>query len=185
MRSGRSSDGQNKPEKRAIEVGLQRVFMTSHSDVHVQVNVYLNLPNIRADDRFWDWLLNNLSLIHEKIKANLHFFYLTETVTFVESPFLNSQGCYAKVSEWIVEHSAVLIGVAAGVGAFELIVLIAAIVFCCQLTKHNDWWYHTIAEQQHHIHNNTTCTTTPHSRQHHIHNNTTFTTSPHLIRFNH
>ena len=31
---------------KSIEVGLQRVVMTSHSDVHVQVNVYLNLPII-------------------------------------------------------------------------------------------------------------------------------------------
>ena len=46
MRSSWSSDVQNKPEKRAIEVGLQRVVMTSHSDVHVQVNVYLNLPTV-------------------------------------------------------------------------------------------------------------------------------------------
>ena len=44
MRSSRSSDVHNKPEKRAFEAGLQRVVMTSHSDVHVQVNVYLNLP---------------------------------------------------------------------------------------------------------------------------------------------
>mgnify|MGYP001804744286 CR=1 FL=1 len=44
MRSSRGSDVQNKPEKRAIEVGLQRVVMTSHPDVHVQVNGYLYLP---------------------------------------------------------------------------------------------------------------------------------------------
>ena len=44
MTSCVEAEVQNEPEKRAIEVGLQRVVMTSHSDVHVQVNVYLNLP---------------------------------------------------------------------------------------------------------------------------------------------
>ena len=34
----------NKPENSGFEVDLYRVAMTSHSDVHVQVNVYLNLP---------------------------------------------------------------------------------------------------------------------------------------------
>ena len=45
MRSTCSSDVQNKLENRAFEVGLKRVAMTSHSEVQVQVNVYLNLPN--------------------------------------------------------------------------------------------------------------------------------------------
>ena len=46
MRSIRSSDVQDKPENRAFEVGLKRVAMASHSDNHVQVNAYLNLPNV-------------------------------------------------------------------------------------------------------------------------------------------
>ena len=37
-----------KPEKWAFEVCLERVSMTSHSDAHVQVNVYLNLPYYNA-----------------------------------------------------------------------------------------------------------------------------------------
>ena len=46
MRSKWSSDVENEPENIAFEVGPQRVAMTSYSDVHVQVNVYLNLPII-------------------------------------------------------------------------------------------------------------------------------------------
>ena len=61
MRSIRSSDVQNNPENRAFEVGLKRVAVTSHSDVHVHVNAYLNLPSeiisIRQELRNWVYLI--------------------------------------------------------------------------------------------------------------------------------
>ena len=45
MRSNLSEDVENKPENRAFEVCLKRLTITSHSDFHVHVNVYLILPN--------------------------------------------------------------------------------------------------------------------------------------------
>ena len=45
MRSDWNSDLVNKPENWAFDAGLQRVTMMSHSGGHVQVNIYLNLPN--------------------------------------------------------------------------------------------------------------------------------------------
>ena len=44
----------NKPENRAFEVCLQRVNMTSHSDVQVQANVYLNLLTTTNMWLVWD-----------------------------------------------------------------------------------------------------------------------------------
>ena len=62
MRSNCSSDVENKPENRAFEVGLKRVAMTSHSDVYVQVNVYLNLLVI----------MENFAAYHYEAKTQLN-----------------------------------------------------------------------------------------------------------------
>lgn len=47
--------------------------------------------------------------------------------------YLNAAGCYTKVSEWVVTYSAALIGAACGVAVFEVIVIVAASIFCHQL----------------------------------------------------
>ena len=56
-----SSDVVNKAENRAFEVGLKRVIMTSHSDVHV--TAYLNLPNGQYDNTIQWCHKNNLFVI--------------------------------------------------------------------------------------------------------------------------